>query len=53
MCIATMMLPLGMCTPFMPHKTSSLFLYGQVSVRKWLVQPELATAFSRIEVSTG
>ena len=46
MCVATVVSPLSMRTHFPPRTTATLLSHGQVSGRKWLVQPELATAKS-------
>ena len=47
MCVATMVLLLGMRTHFLPYKTGTLSLHGEVVGRKWLVHPKLDTARSK------
>ena len=46
MYVANMVSPFGMRTRFPPSSTASLLSHGKVAGRKWLVQPESATASS-------
>ena len=46
MYVATMVYPLGMRTRLPPWTTATLLSHEQVDGRKWLVQPESATAKS-------
>ena len=41
-----MVSPLGMRTQFTPWTTATLLSHGQVAGRKWILQPESATAKS-------
>ena len=41
--VATMVSPLGMRTRLSPWNNATLLLNGQISGRKWLVQPESET----------
>ena len=43
-CVATMVYPLYIRTRFSPWTTETLLSHGKVAGRKWLVQPESATA---------
>ena len=45
--VATMVSPLGMHTRFLPYETETFSLHGEVVGRKWLVQPDSATASSK------
>ena len=43
---------IGHANMFLLYITGSLYPHGQVSVRNWLMNPELATANSRGEANT-
>ena len=52
MFVATIVSPLGMRKHFPPWTTETLLSHEQVAERKWLVQPESATANSTSGVTS-